>query len=126
MARILIGDDALFTRTILTRMLTANGHEVVGQAEDGDEVVAMTAALDPDLIILDISMPVMDGLTALDAVMAANPARRVIMCSGLGQEEKVRRALDAGARDFIVKPIVEAKLLTMIERAMHADAPAGA
>lgn len=119
MARILIADDALFMRATLKKALTGAGHEVVFEAENGAVAVAQFQALAPELVMLDITMPEMDGIEALKQIMQANSNARVIMCSALGQENKVREAIGAGARDYIVKPFNPEKLLSAITRALQ-------
>ena len=118
MARILIADDALFMRATLTRTLKEAGHEVVGEAETGVAAVNLAGELTPDLVMLDITMPEMDGLAALRKIRETHPQMPVIMCTALGQEAKVREALGAGARDYVLKPFSPAKLLTAITRAL--------
>jgi two-component system chemotaxis response regulator CheY len=120
MARILIADDALFMRTVVKKALTSGGHEVVGEAENGRKAVEMMTALNPDLILMDITMPEMDGLAALAEIMQTNPAMRVIMCTALGQQDKVRQALTTGAKDYVVKPFDPTKLVETVNRVLSA------
>lgn len=102
--RILICDDTMFMRTILKELLVDNGYEVVGEAENGRMAVEKFDKLKPDLILMDITMPEMDGLTALNKIMEKDSNAKVIICSAMGQEKMVMSAIKAGARDFIVKP----------------------
>jgi two-component system, chemotaxis family, chemotaxis protein CheY len=104
MARILVVDDAAFMRKMVTDALTKGGHEVVGEAGNGNEALARYQELQPDLVTLDITMPEKDGLAALADIMAADPSAKVVMCSALGQESKVLEAIKLGAKDFVVKP----------------------
>ncbi len=120
MARIVIADDALFMRTVVKKALAGGGHEVIGEAENGRQAVELVANLSPDLVLLDITMPELDGISALQEIIQANPAARVIMCTALGQQDKVRLALTSGARDYVVKPFDQAKLLDAVNRALSA------
>ncbi|MHB0938361.1 MAG: response regulator [Armatimonadota bacterium] len=118
MARILIADDAGFMRALLKKTLLEGGHEVVGEAENGRIAVSLFAATQPDLVMLDITMPEMDGLSALREIKDASASARVIMCTALGQENKVKEAIGFGASDYVVKPFTPAKLLDAISRAL--------
>lgn len=102
--RILITDDALFMRVTLRNIVTENGYDVAGEASNGREAVELYRRLSPDLVLMDITMPEMDGIAALKAIRAADPAANVVMCSAMGQKELVIEAVQAGAKDFIVKP----------------------
>ena len=104
MARVLVADDASFMRQMIREIVEAEGHEVVGEASDGDEAVAEFKRLHPDVITMDIVMPRRSGIDAVKAIVALDPNARVVMCSALGQETLVQEALQAGALDFIVKP----------------------
>ncbi|HEY3418694.1 MAG TPA: response regulator [Armatimonadota bacterium] len=118
MARIVIADDALFMRASIKKILTEGGHEVVAEAGNGQQAVTAYSSNKPDLVLMDITMPEMDGLAALHEIMSADDAARVVMCSALGQENKVREALELGAKDFVVKPFQPAKLLDAVRRAL--------
>lgn len=109
--RVLIVDDALFIRTTLKKMLEQNGYDVVGEAENGLEAVLKYNELKPDLVTMDITMPRMDGLTALKAIKKTNPSAKVVMITALGKEDTVKEAILAGASGFIVKPFVEEQVL---------------
>lgn len=101
--RILIVDDAAFMRMMIKDILVKNGFEVVGEAQDGVEAVEKYAELKPDLVTLDITMPEKDGLTALKEILSSDSDAKVIMCSAMGQQSMVIDAIQAGAKDFIVK-----------------------
>jgi two-component system chemotaxis response regulator CheY len=116
MARILVVDDAAFMRRMVSDVLTSGGHEVVGEAADGNEAVERYKELRPDVMTLDITMPEKDGLTALRELIAIDPGATVVMCSALGQESKVLEAVKAGAKDFIAKPFEAQRVLTAIEK----------
>jgi two-component system chemotaxis response regulator CheY len=118
MARVLVVDDAAFMRKVLTDALVAGGHEVVGEAGDGDQAIAAYRDLQPDLVTLDITMPQKDGLATLRELVELDPAARVVICSALGQEAKVLDAVKAGAKDFVVKPFDQDRLLGAVSKAV--------
>ena len=118
MARILIADDAAFMRMMIKSILTQNGHEVVGEAANGDEAVARYAELRPDVMTMDITMPEKDGIAALKEIIAADPAAKVVMCSALGQEAKVIESIRSGAKDFVVKPFQHDRVLSAVTKAL--------
>ena len=104
MANILISDDAAFMRMMVKNILTGAGYNVIGEAADGEQAVKLYKELNPDLVTMDITMPNVDGIQALKDIKAFNPSAKVIMCSAMGQQAMVLEAIQAGARDFIVKP----------------------
>ena len=114
--RILIVDDASFMRMMIKDILVKNGYEVVGEAADGAQAVTMYKELKPDLVTMDITMPEMDGITALKNIRAENPNAVVIMCSAMGQQAMVIDAIQAGAKDFIVKPFQADRVLEAISK----------
>lgn len=116
MAKILIVDDAAFMRMMIKEILTKNGFEVIGEAQDGKEAVAKYKELQPDLVTLDITMPEMDGLGALKEIRSYDPNAKVIMCSAMGQQAMVIDAIQAGAKDFIVKPFQADRVLEAIKK----------
>ena len=116
--RILVVDDALFMRTLLRDLFTRQGWQVVGEAENGIQAVDRYRELKPDLVTMDIVMPEKNGLDALWEITSEDPEARVIMCSALGQDPLVLQAVQYGARDVIVKPIQEERLLTMVRRVL--------
>jgi two-component system chemotaxis response regulator CheY len=118
MARVLVVDDAAFMRKVLTDALVAGGHEVVGEAGDGEAAVAAYRDVQPDLVTLDITMPEKDGIATLRELIELDPAARVVICSALGQETKVLDAIKAGAKDFVVKPFERERLLSAVEKAL--------
>ena len=118
MARVLVVDDAAFMRKMVSDALASGGHEVVGEAGNGDEAVAQWQALKPEVTTLDITMPEKDGLAALKEIVALDPGARVVMCSALGQESKVLEAVKAGARDFVVKPFQTDRVLEAVSKAL--------
>src|SRR5690349_9458227 len=116
MASVLVVDDAAFMRKVLTDALAAGGHEVVGEAGDGDAALTAFQELRPDLVTLDITMPQKDGLATLRELIELDPDARVVICSALGQESKVLDAIKTGARDFVVKPFDHDRLLTAVSK----------
>lgn len=102
--KVLITDDAAFMRMMLKDILTKNGHEVVGEAANGAEMLIKYEETQPDIVTLDITMPEMDGLTAIKELRKKHPDANVIMCSAMGQQSMVIDAIQSGAKDFIVKP----------------------
>ena len=119
--RVLIVDDLPFMRTLLTDIITDAGMVVAGTAEDGRQGLRMYVATEPDVVLLDIAMPVMDGLTALEKLKRLDSAARVIMCSALGEQAMIVRAIQLGARDFVVKPFQPERVTSAITRMFHAD-----
>jgi two-component system chemotaxis response regulator CheY len=115
---VLVTDDAAFMRMMIKNILIQNGHEVVGEAANGKQAVEQYNALKPDICTMDITMPEMDGIAALKGILAADPSARVVMCSALGQEAKVIESIRSGAKDFIVKPFQQDRVLTAIEKAL--------
>lgn len=116
--RILIVDDAAFMRMMIRDILSKNGFEVVGEAQDGAQAVEKFKELHPDLITMDITMPEMDGIAALKEIKAIDPNARVIMCSAMGQQAMVIDAIQAGAKDFIVKPFQSDRVIEAINKTL--------
>ncbi|MEE8402060.1 MAG: response regulator [Candidatus Hydrothermarchaeaceae archaeon] len=104
MATFLIVDDAAFMRNMLKDILVKEGHEVIGEAGSGEEAIEKYIELKPDIVTMDIVMPSMDGLDAVKGIIEKDANAKVIMCSALGQQQMVIDALQAGAKDYIVKP----------------------
>jgi len=119
MARILIVDDAKFMRMTLANILKKANHEVVGEAENGREAVELYIELKPDVVTLDITMPVMSGLEAVREIKRHDPHAKIIMCSAMGQQKMVVEAIEAGALDFIVKPFDESRVMEAIQRVLQ-------
>lgn len=115
MKKILVVDDAAFMRVSIKKMLTNNGYEVVGEAENGKVAIQKYEELSPDVITLDITMPEMDGLACLKEILAIDPSANVIMVSAMGQEGMVREAVLSGAKGFIVKPFKEDVLMESLK-----------
>ena len=118
--RILITDDAQFMRVTLKNILTQHGYEVVGEAENGVEAVKLYSELKPDLVTMDITMPEMDGIEALKQIRAADGNAIVVMCTAMGQKRMVVEAIQAGAKDFIVKPFKPERVIEAIDKLLAA------
>ncbi len=116
MARVLIVDDAAFMRISIKNMLTKNGYEVVGEAENGRIGVEKVKELAPDIVTMDITMPEMNGLDALKEIVKISPSTKVVMVSAMGQEAMVRDAILSGAKGFIVKPFKEDGIIAAIKK----------
>jgi len=121
MPTVLIVDDALFMRTTLKKVLTDAGFSVVGEAENGEVAVTRFQELRPDVVMMDITMPVMDGLSALKEIKKMVPDAVVIMCTALGQESSVMDALKSGAKDYIIKPFKPEKIAEAVRKASSKD-----
>ena len=115
-ARVLIADDASFMRQMIREIIEPEGFEVVGEASDGVEVVESYHDLEPDLVMMDIVMPKCSGIDAVKEIVAKAPGARIVMCSALGQETLVMEALQAGAKDFIVKPFKPDAVLSTLKK----------
>ncbi len=114
--RVLVTDDALFMRTMLKSILLHKGYEIVGEAANGREAVRMYQALHPDIVTMDITMPEMDGITAVKEILKHDPNAKIIMCTAMGQKSMVLEAIVAGAKDFIVKPFKAEKVLEAVQK----------
>ena len=114
MAKILIVDDSRIIRRVLTNTLQEAGYEIVGEASNGEEALKVLETVTPDLVTLDITMPVMDGLETLNNIKEKYPSLKVIMISAAGQKNKVIQALKDGALDFIRKPFEKDEMLEVI------------
>lgn len=113
---ILICDDAAFMRMMIKDILTKNGYNVVGEAENGLKAVEKYSETKPDLVLMDITMPEMDGIQALKKIKESDPAASVIMCSAMGQQAMVIESIQSGARDFIVKPFQADRVLEAVRK----------
>ena len=113
---ILICDDAAFMRMMIKDILSKNGYNVAGEAEYGAKAVEKYAEVKPDHVLMDITMPEMDGIEALKKIKAADPGALVIMCSAMGQQAMVIEAIQAGAKDFIVKPFQAERVLEAVKK----------
>ncbi|MCT4596361.1 MAG: response regulator [Vallitalea sp.] len=113
---ILIVDDAAFMRMMIKDILTKNGYNVVGEAENGVKAVEKYNELSPDLVIMDITMPEMDGIEAVKTIKGINGDAVIIMCSAMGQQAMVIESIQAGAKDFIVKPFQAERVIEAVSK----------
>ncbi|HEX2091449.1 MAG TPA: response regulator [Longimicrobiaceae bacterium] len=115
---VLICDDAIFMRTMIGDILTQAGFQIVGEAETGVQAVEKYRQLRPDLVTMDIVMPDMGGIDAVREIMKEDPDAKVLMCSAMGQQALVIEAIQAGARDFVVKPFQPSRVLEAVQRVL--------
>ena len=115
MKKILIVDDSLFMRQMLKNIIPKDHFEVVGEASNGKEAIMKFKELEPDLVTMDITMPDMDGITAVKEIKRLDSDAKVIMCSAMGQKPMIKEALEAGAFDFVVKPFDKEKVIKILE-----------
>ena len=113
---ILICDDAAFMRMMIKDILTKNGYNVCGEAENGLKAVEKYNELKPDLVLMDITMPEMDGIQALKSIKAYDPNASIIMCSAMGQQAMVIESIQSGAKDFIVKPFQADRVIEAVQK----------
>ena len=118
MAKILIVDDAAFMRMMIKNILIKEGYDVVGEAENGAQAVEKYKELNPDLVTMDITMPEMDGISAVKEIMKINKGAKVVMCSAMGQQAMVIDAIQARAKDFIVKPFQPDRVIEAISKVL--------
>jgi two-component system chemotaxis response regulator CheY len=115
---VLVCDDAVFMRTMLADILQQAGFTVVGEADTGAKAVDKYKELRPDLVTMDIVMPDMGGIDAVREITAFDPNAKVVMCSAMGQQALVVDAIQAGAKDFVVKPFQPSRVLEAVERVL--------
>ncbi|CCU80796.1 Chemotaxis regulator-transmits chemoreceptor signals to flagelllar motor components CheY [Halanaerobium saccharolyticum subsp. saccharolyticum DSM 6643] len=115
MNSVLIVDDAAFMRLNLKNILKDN-FEVVGEAENGKEAVELYQEVKPDIVTMDITMPIMDGLEAIKAIQDIDPSAKIVVCSAMGQQKIVIQAIELGAKDFIVKPFKKDRVMESLEK----------
>ncbi|HHU82674.1 MAG: response regulator [Clostridia bacterium] len=114
--RVLVVDDAAFMRMMIKDILQKGGYQVVGEAEDGKRAIEKYKELRPDLVTMDITMPDMDGITAVKEIRKVDENAVIIMCSAMGQQAMVIDAIQAGAKDFVVKPFQPERVLEAIKK----------
>ena len=114
--KILVVDDAGFMRMMIKNYLTKAGYGTIIEGEDGEKAVSLYKSEAPDLVIMDITMPNLDGIGALRAIKEADPNAKVVMCSAMGQEAMVMEAIKLGAKDFIVKPFKQERILETVSK----------
>ena len=118
---VLIADDLKFIKLVLRELVEKAGFRVVGEASNGQEAVELYQNRRPDVVLMDITMPKMDGLTALKQILKFDPGAKVIMCSALGQQTLIVQALQMGAKDFIVKPFREERVIAAIKNILDIE-----
>lgn len=116
--KILIVDNATFIRAMIKNIVSNNGYAVAGEAENGLEAVKLYQTLRPDLVTMDISIPVMNGIESTKAIKKIDSNARIIICTAVGQQSVVVEAVRAGAMDFIIKPFKQETLLRVMQRAL--------
>ena len=119
--KILVVDDAIFMRSLIRDIFARSPFVIAGEAENGQEAIEMYKILRPDITTMDIVMPEVDGITALKEIMKFDPQAKVIMCSALGQESLIAESIEAGAKDFIVKPFQPNKVLKVVRSVLGFD-----
>ncbi|MCI8314093.1 MAG: response regulator [Lachnospiraceae bacterium] len=118
MAKVMVVDDAVFMRMTIKKMLEAHGHSVIGEAGNGVEAVKKYVEIKPEVVLLDITMPEMNGVEALKRIKEVDAKAKVIICSAMGQQAMVAQAIQSGAKDFVVKPFEEGRLAAAVDRVM--------
>ena len=113
---VLVCDDAIFMRTMITDILTQAGYDIIGEAETGAQAVEKYRQLKPDLVTMDIVMPDMGGIEAVREICKDSPEAKILMCSAMGQQALVVEAIQAGAKDFVVKPFQPSRVLEAVQR----------
>ncbi|TVR30044.1 MAG: response regulator [Spirochaetaceae bacterium] len=114
--RVLVVDDLPFMRQAIREALSDSRFRIVAEAENGEQAIARYREIEPDVVLLDIVMPVLDGLTTLRRLRRIDPGSNIIMCSALGEQAMIVRAIQLGARDFIVKPFRPERVVSALER----------
>ncbi len=118
---ILIADDLQFIKLVLRDLLEKAGFRVVGEASNGEEAIELFLDKRPDVVLMDITMPKMDGLTALKKILKIDPGAKIIMCSALGQQTLIVQALKMGAKDFVVKPFRPERVVNSIKKILDIE-----
>lgn len=113
--KILVVDDAQFMRVLLRDIIEENGYEVVGEAENGEEAIKLYQELKPDLVTMDITMPVMDGIDALKNILALDPSAKIVMCTAIDEEDRMIQSIELGALEYFIKPFDKEKISQMLE-----------
>ena len=115
---VLVCDDAIFMRTMISDILVQAGYDVIGEAESGTQAVEKYRQLKPDLVTMDIVMPDMGGIEAVREICKTDPDAKILMCSAMGQQALVVEAIQAGAKDFVVKPFQPSRVLEAVQRVL--------
>lgn len=119
--KVLIADDLKFIKLVLRDLVEKAGFRVVGEASNGEEAIELYQDKRPDVVLMDITMPKVDGLTAMKEILKIDPEAKIIMCSALGQQSLIVQALQMGARDFIVKPFREERVVASIKKILDIE-----
>lgn len=125
MTKVLVVDDTSYTRVVIRKILESSGFEVIGEAENGVEAIEQYRLLKPDVVFMDIVMPEMDGLEALAQIRKVDSTASVIMCTAIGQEKTLMRAIRAGACDYVLKPPSAERVLNAIRAVLNLRAEKG-
>jgi two-component system, chemotaxis family, chemotaxis protein CheY len=115
-SRILIVDDASFMRMMLRNILSSHGYQIVGEAENGLKAIEAFEKLKPDIVLVDLIMPEMGGIEAVKRIVQINPKAKIVICSAMGQQALVVEAMQAGARDFIIKPFQPTSVIEAVQK----------
>ncbi|MEE1130442.1 MAG: response regulator [Caryophanon sp.] len=118
MATVLVVDDAMFMRVTISNMMEKWGYDVVAQAANGQEAIAKFEECEPDVVTMDVTMPIMNGIDAVKTIMERNPDAKIVMITALGQQKLIKQALAYGAKDFITKPFDPARLKEVIDNVL--------
>ncbi|AGA56919.1 response regulator with CheY-like receiver, AAA-type ATPase, and DNA-binding domains [Thermobacillus composti KWC4] len=118
MARIMVVDDAAFLRMMLKNILAQLGHEIVAEAANGEEAIRTYKQFKPDLVTMDITMPDMDGIKVVEEIISFDPHAKIIMCSAMGSQNMVLDAIKVGAKDFIVKPFQNNRVMEAVTKVL--------
>lgn len=116
MKRVMIVDAAAFMRLILREILESNGCEIVAEAANGEEAIRLYEIHKPDIVTMDITLPVLDGLEATQTILAENPNAQIIICSAMSHHDLIMEMIDIGVKDFIVKPFQEDRIIAAVDR----------
>jgi two-component system chemotaxis response regulator CheY len=117
--KVLIVDDAIFMRRMIGDILQENDFEVIGEADTGSSAMKRFKELKPDLVTMDIIMPEMNGIEAVKGIISEDPQAKIIMCSALGQQALVKDALEAGAKDFLIKPFNPSRVVEVVNKVLN-------
>lgn len=118
MPKVLVVDDAMFMRVTISRMIEEWGYDVVAQASNGKEAIAKFEECVPDVVTMDVTMPVMNGIEAVKTIVGRNPEARIVMLTALGQQKLIKQALEYGAKDFVTKPFEPERLKEVIDHVL--------
>lgn len=116
MAKILIVDDAKFMRMTLGTILKKENHQIVGEADNGADAISLYKKFVPDVVTMDITMPIMNGIDAIKEILKIDPTANIVVCSAMGQQKVIVNAIELGAKDFLIKPFDENRVLETINR----------